>query len=631
MLDFTVFDSFLDSVFVVDQGGKVVYCNDAAATFCQSSVRRMVGKAVLSDLITVEEAGLLPFDENSLGRSAPTPFIETGFRVVKAERTGKAQLAVRPVDAGHWIFYLRDVTLEEALHSKYRSELAQKEDYARNLEKLVEARTAELNKVNQTLNAILNSLGQGFFIFDQAGDCGAVYTRACEDVLEGSPKGRKVWDVLAVPESDREQFRKWSDTAFQELLPFEDLKTLGPNLFPHSHGKYVVLDYFPIRRDGGDIGEIVAVATDKTEEHRAQTALEAERQYAAMIVKYLKNKEQFTLFLASVRRSLAHLRNMASRPMGVAETGEAFRVLHTLEGEAGTFSLSELRMNARGCQHLLEPHKGAGVPDGERERFRDALAALHANFEKFLDANRDVIRPPEDADDTRSVELSLASVHEFLNALEAAPGATGLAERYRSLFLTVAVEDRLKYFDGLVQTVAEKLGKKVKPLEIRGGDLRVFPEPYQDFFASLVHAFRNAVDHGLETAEEREWAGKDPAGRITVDVTRTPAGDLSLVIRDDGKGIDPAAIREKLRARFPERDFSSQSDDDVIQNICLPGFSSRESVGEFSGRGVGLDALKEEVLKLGGGFHIKSKQGEGTAIEIILPEPRQNAQLRRSA
>ncbi|NJM09771.1 MAG: hypothetical protein HC883_02430 [Bdellovibrionaceae bacterium] len=178
--------------------------------------------------------------------------------------------------------------------------------------------------------------------------------------------------------------------------------------------------------------------------------------------------------------------------------------------------------------------------------------------------------------------------------------------------------------------LVERLGKKVKPLLVEGGDLRIYPEPYQRLFSNLVHAFRNAVDHGLESPDEREWSGKDPAGQICVKV-ESLKGEIHMAISDDGKGIDPAVIREKLKSKFPQKDFTSQSDDEIIQFVCMPGFSSRESVGEFSGRGVGLDALREEVLKMGGHLHLKSKVGVGTTIELRFPELADEPAMLRSA
>jgi two-component system chemotaxis sensor kinase CheA len=619
MVDFSVFDSILDIIFVIAGDGKIAYCNDAAATFVASSVRRLSGKVFLSDIFSFSEPGLLPFNDRSQGRLSPTPFIETAFDLPKAGKKGKVQLAIRPIgDGQHWGVFIKDVSLEETLAAKYRAELAKTEEYARNLEKLVAARTAELAAVNQTLKAILNSLGQGFFTFDARGECGSVFTKACEDILEGVPTARKAWDVLGVKGEEQDQFRKWSESLFKEFLPFDDLKGLGPNLFPHSHHKHVVLDYFPIRNEKEGIGEVVVVATDKTAEHEAQQALESERQYAAMVVKFMKNKDQFLQFLSSVGEAFETLKQLSARDMNAADIGESFRILHTLEGEAGTFSVRELREHSRLSQHCLEPFKGEGLLTGSpRTQFVQSLTEMEEKFAGFLRENQGIFRLQK-GQVARTVELPLDNLHSFMKELEHDPSAEKLARRYRELFLRVQVEDRLKYYDSLVQNVAERLGKKVKPLQVEGADFAIFPEPYQKFFSSMVHAFRNAVDHGLEMPDEREWAGKEAAGQIRVQV-RQEAGWIHFQISDDGKGIDPAVIRAKLAEKFPAQDFSAMADEEVIQQVSLPGFSSRDEIGEFSGRGVGLDALREEVLKLGGQMHLKSKVGEGTTIEIQVP------------
>ncbi len=630
MTDFNVFDSILDLIFVFDGEGRIVYCNDTAATFCQTSVRRVSGKALIQDVIQFTEPGLFPFTPESQGRLLPTPFIETAYNLAKVEKTGKVQLAIRPIDPAHWGLFMKDVSLEETLAAKYRGELQKTEEYARNLEKLVEARTTELRLVNQTLNAILDSLGQGFFTFNAEGECGNVYTKACEDVLQGVPKQRKAWEVLGVPVFEVEQFRKWMETSFKEFLPFDDLKNLGPNLFPHTDRRHVVLEYYPIRREKNAISEIVVVATDKTTEHQAQKDLEHERQYASMIVKYLKNKEQFLQFLASVRKGIAGLLAMATKPLNHEAVTESFRNLHTLEGEAGAFSLRELRLLSRESQHILEPYKSEGsVPPDAQTHYVQSLELLKTQYEKFLSENENIFRIPE-GEVARFVEVPLLSVNAFFEDLKKSSDSAPLSKKFGDIFLKVSMESRLKYFDSLVQSVAEKLGKKVKPLLIEGGDLRIYPEPYQKFFSGLVHAFRNAVDHGLELPDEREWAGKDPSGQIRVNISAAKGG-FTFVIADDGKGIDPVVIREKLKGKFPDRDFSKQTDEEIVQNVCLPGFSSRETVGEFSGRGVGLDALREEVLKVGGSMQLKSKTGTGTSIEIFIPEVESASDLLRSA
>lgn len=630
MVDFSVFDSILDSAFVVDGRGMILYCNDAAAAFCQTSIRRLINKSTLSDLFTVGQSGILPFDENSQGRHAPTSFIETDFKLTKGDRAGKIQLAIRPIDSAHWLVTVRDVSLEEALYTKFRSELAQKEDYARNLEKLVEARTAELRKVNQTLNAILNSLGQGFFTFDVNGKCGDIYTKACESILEGIPKGREVTTVLGIPSGEVDNFQKWMESTFKELLPFDDLKVLGPSLYPHSKGRHVVLDFFPIRREDETITDLVVVATDKTAEYQAQMDLEVERQFASMVIRYTKNKNQFVQFLASIRESLAKLKEMAASPLLRTELAECFRILHTIEGEAGAFSLRELRMDARTVQQVIEPYKNSQTISSEIQKsFSDALDKMSTRYEDFLNLNQDLFQIPR-GEVSRSVELAYDDLEAFYKALERSNTDKALREHFRQTFFKVPIETRLRYFDGLVQSVAQRLGKAVKPLVIEGGDTRIFPEAYHNVCSSMVHAFRNAIDHGIEMPDEREFTGKNLAGEIKISV-RLENGYMNITIKDDGKGIDPQVIREKLKEKFPDRDFSQQNDDEIIQNVCLPGFSSRDSIGEFSGRGVGLDALREEVLKVGGKMQIKSVIGQGTVIEIQIPDCDSEMPVLRSA
>ena len=222
------------------------------------------------------------------------------------------------------------------------------------MEKLVEQRTVELKTANVNLSAVLNSLGQGFLTFDSTGQSGKVFTRACLDILEASPEGKVIGEILRVPKEKHDEFSMWLNALFQESLPFESLKPLGPTLFPHSQGKYVTVDYFPIRQES-KIKEVVMVATDKTAEHQAQIELENERQHASMVLKYVKNKEQFLGFLQGVRKAIEKAQKTAETEMDSAAIGEGFRLLHTLEGESGTFSIQSLRQQSREC-HKFSNH-----------------------------------------------------------------------------------------------------------------------------------------------------------------------------------------------------------------------------------------------------------------------------------
>ncbi len=277
-----------------------------------------------------------------------------------------------------------------------------------------------------------------------------------------------------------------------------------------------------------------------------------------------------------------------------------------------------MRLGARRCQEILEPFKSKdAIPADIQARFRAEIARTKMHLENFLGDNAELIQMPKE-DVGRSVEIEVDQLNEFANWLRRNGVAPSVISVFQNRFLKERVEKRLTHFDGLVQNVAEKIGKKVKPLKITGGDALIHPEPFQALFSSLVHVFRNAVDHGIEPPEERTWMEKDEAGQISISFEELGA-KYRLTIQDDGQGIDPEKIRKKLAHTHPQLNAAAQSDEEVIQNVFLPGFSSKDQIEEFSGRGVGLDAVREEVVKLGGNVKIYSEAGKGTKIVLEFP------------
>ena len=134
-----------------------------------------------------------------------------------------------------------------------------------------------------------------------------------------------------------------------------------------------------------------------------------------------------------------------------------------------------------------------------------------------------------------------------------------------------------------------------------------------------MHIIRNAVDHGIESPQEREEAGKSRKGRITFTAENT-VGELRLSLSDDGKGIDELKIRERAREKGlftrPEEEYNSQ---EIQELIFSPGFTTNEQVTEYSGRGVGLDVVKNILEGVGGNLYIHTEFGRGTTFTIVVP------------
>jgi len=223
-MDAKIFDTLLEPVFVVNAEKKVLYCNEPAALLCDISVRKIMrSQPVFDELFkfqaTVENLGSLEHVSDA------TPYQEIAFSQ-DSGKTGKVQITFQPFSemngAKTWIVFFRDVTLEETLQKKYRAELEQKEDvildlqkaqaeleqYSKNLEKMVDERTAEIKKLNSLMTALLDSLHQGFFVFDAKGLCLEVFSKACENTVQSRPAGKMIWDVLKLPEKQVPGFKK---------------------------------------------------------------------------------------------------------------------------------------------------------------------------------------------------------------------------------------------------------------------------------------------------------------------------------------------------------------------------------------------------------------------------------------
>src|SRR5262249_39525612 len=133
--------------------------------------------------------------------------------------------------------------------------------------------------------------------------------------------------------------------------------------------------------------------------------------------------------------------------------------------------------------------------------------------------------------------------------------------------------------------------------------------------APLMHLLRNAVDHGIESPDDRRARGKDEQGILRLEVLHR-AGMLAITVRDDGAGVDLERLRRKVTERgltTPEM-AGAMSEAELLEFLFLPGFSTSREVTEYSGRGVGLDVVQDTIRKVGGSVRISSRVGEGTTF-----------------
>jgi len=168
--------------------------------------------------------------------------------------------------------------------------------------------------------------------------------------------------------------------------------------------------------------------------------------------------------------------------------------------------------------------------------------------------------------------------------------------------------------DRAVRDLGQATGKQVE-LVVEGEDVEVDRSVLEGLKDPLIHLVRNAVDHGIETPEQRQASGKDPVARVTVSA-ELRGGQVEVVVADDGRGFDLDRIREKVRNRgLPE----PQDERELVRMIFLPGFSTAPIVTDVSGRGVGLDVVENRIQSLHGSVDVSFEKGRGTQFTMTVP------------
>lgn len=204
--------------------------------------------------------------------------------------------------------------------------------------------------------------------------------------------------------------------------------------------------------------------------------------------------------------------------------------------------------------------------------------------------------------------------------------ALGTLDRLTNEIQTEVMESRMvpidqifSRFPRMVRDLAKSEGKQIS-LVIEGKEIELDRTVLDEIGDPLVHLLRNAVDHGVETPQERAKAGKSSEGLVRLAASRQ-RNTVLIEVQDDGKGMDPAKLRDAAvkKGLMSKEEVSKLCDEEAFNLIFLPGFSTNTVITDVSGRGVGMDVVKTKIESLGGNVSVKSVLGEGSIVTLQLP------------
>lgn len=171
----------------------------------------------------------------------------------------------------------------------------------------------------------------------------------------------------------------------------------------------------------------------------------------------------------------------------------------------------------------------------------------------------------------------------------------------------------------IIFDVSRKLDKDIE-LELIGETTEVDKNIIEQISDPLMHLVRNSVDHGIETSDERARAGKPAKGKITLEA-KNEGGKVYISVTDDGKGLNKEKLYQKALSNglISNKEITDFTDSEIYRFITLPGFSTKEAVTEYSGRGVGMDVVVKNIQSIGGKLEIDSIEGKGSVMTLVIP------------
>ena len=273
-----------------------------------------------------------------------------------------------------------------------------------------------------------------------------------------------------------------------------------------------------------------------------------------------------------------------------------------------------------------EDRRKTGRRASDDKGVADTIRVSQAKLEQFMNIVAELIisktmishlverlTPMVNGQEAAGVAKELAHASVYLDHVSKEIQASVLGIRM------VPVKTVFSKFPRMVRDLAKASGKKIE-LQMTGEDTEIDKSIIEELGDPMIHLIRNSADHGIESPETRLKAGKPETG--TVVLRARHEGDSVIVeIEDDGKGIDPAIIRAKaVEKGLISQDRADQmSDDEAVDLIFLPGFSTAAKVTDISGRGVGMDVVRSNVRKLNGRVGVRSTVGKGSVFTIKLP------------
>ncbi|MDF2720497.1 MAG: hypothetical protein K0Q59_172 [Paenibacillus sp.] len=489
---------------------------------------------------------------------------------------------------------------------------------------------AKVQERTRSIQNLLDNAGQGFLTVNEQLLVQAEHSSECKRIFERDIVDAQFVELL-YPEDAGE--RAFHEDIFNSVFQGDDLqREVCLSLLPADidiWGKRISLQYKWIAGMGTEPDKVMIVMTDTSERLRMEHQMAKERQALHMVVWVVKHYRDFKEMIAEYRKFTQHGLNelLQGALTPVDKWSELYRAIHTFKGNFAQIDFIHTTERLHEFESRLVEWKSRIADEKAKSSVSPAFAKWLAGLdllgwlEEDLRILRDILGDQYDfSQDVVTIELGrLRSLERQVYAILPSQEALLIVSELKKLKYR-PFRELLDVYPDYTARLAERSGKALHPIRIVGGEQLVDPDAYSEFTRSLIHIFRNMVDHGIEMPEQRASVGKDKRGTILCEVEITEQ-ELRLSVSNDGKEIDRTAIREQALAKklYTAQELEAMPNDELFKLLFREQFSTKEWISKVSGRGIGLAAVRKALARLGGSVRVESDSGSGTVFTFTIP------------
>jgi PAS domain S-box-containing protein len=479
-------------------------------------------------------------------------------------------------------------------------------------EELIQHAHKQLNLKVLKLRNVFDHVGEGILTLKNDLMIQGEYSLECERIFGGKVYNKSFSELLYPDDIEMQNFT--NELLLKIFYCEEDMRELYMPLLPEEMNigdKSVSISY-KMAKDEKIENFIMVIITDITDKKLLEKRMDEERKTLKMVVKAILGRDDFISLIKGYKKFF----KQSFRQIPNTQVEGLLRQIHTFKGSFSQYYMLNLVDKLNQLEDQLYKMEEANI-----------LEVINGDkLYLWLQEDLDIIESFTGKDFFKEGELfhieneKLIKIEEKIrttvNYKEAKTILAMIKDlRYQSL------HELLSNYPEYTIKLSERWGKNIKSFEITGDEVFVDRMDYHEVVKSLVHIFRNCVDHGIEAEDIRLEKGKDIFGKISC-VIQDCGENFNIIISDDGRGIDVKFMEMKAleKGLITKDELDSMSEEQKKILVFIPHMTTRDSATNLSGRGIGLKAVKASVEEIGGLIEIKNGIEEGTVFTLTLPK-----------